>query len=282
MLRLQTTLFLCLVILFGLGTSFFSLPARAEVSVSPLRVVFGPRERSQDVTLLNLSDKRNTYRMDWVYNKMNVNGAYERQESSLTPEMDVAKSIVFSPRQVTLPPNSRQKVRLSLRRPENLPDGEYRAHLVFTKLADTGPASEAPGSRGQSGQDIKLNVNLGFSIPVIVRQGDYDANVTISDPKFIPVGQTKSGKPQLQLKINRTGKQSALGEVRIFWDRAEDPNKFIGRLDNVAVYPEMPYRIINIDLNEGNIPSGNLTVKYYSDGEDKNRVLAELKIPVGG
>ncbi|MBN8520803.1 MAG: molecular chaperone [Alphaproteobacteria bacterium] len=258
--------------------------AQAHLTISPLRVVFDGRTRSADIMLINTSPETNTYRMRWVYNVMDTYGSYKRADVTLTPAFDVAEGVIFSPRQVTLPPEGRQRVRLSLRRPAELPDGEYRAHLVFQKLPnENDPAlrqkQDNPPKRGQT---LALNVLMGFSIPVIVRQGDYDADISISKPEFVPGTTENGGKPQIKLTLSREGKHSSIGRVIVTWDKSKDPYKRIGVLNNVSVFPEIKERILNIDLLEPNVSGGTVTVTYYGDGPQKGEILAEKTFQMGG
>lgn len=258
--------------------AFVPSTGNAGLTISPLRVIFDGRQRAGEVMLLNLSQEENTYRMGWIYNRMDETGHYKRIESTLTPGYDIADMIAFSPRQVTIPPSGRQKIRLSLRRPPDLPDGEYRAHMIFQKLPKDGDPSIGAPTKGMR---LTMNVVLGFSIPVIVRQGEYDAQITMSDPRFIPASVGGEDYHQLEVVLNRTGKHSTLGRVIVTWDQATNPGKRIGLLNNVSIFPEMEKRIVKIKLNEKSISSGNLTVSYVGDGPQRGTIFSEMTIPVG-
>ncbi len=265
------------------GSFYVITPKQAEASitVSPLRVVFEGRTRSADIMLLNLSGEENTYRVGWVYNRQKEDGQYDRMESPLNPEHNPADYIVFSPRQVTIPPSGRQKVRLSLRRPADLPDGEYRAHMIFQKLP--GEGTDPSLGAQEEGMSLSMIVTLGFSIPVIVRQGDYDAQITMSSPRFLTAQQANrdDGDPRLEVTLNRTGKHSTLGRMIVTWDQSDKPNKRVGLLNNVSIFPEIDKRIVRIRLTEKSIPSGNLTVSYVGEGPQRGVIFSETTIPVG-
>lgn len=255
-------------------------PVEASLTISPLRVVLEGRSRSAEVMLLNLSKQTNTYRLGWIYNKMDETGHYTRVAESLTPDMDVAKYVVFSPRQVSIPPGGRQKVRLSLRRPPELADGEYRAHLIFQKLPDENTKASAPAAP-ERGMSLSMEVLVGFSIPVIVRTGEYDAAAEIVNPHFIPLDQSKSGKPEIGMIIKRTGKHSTLGRVTVHWDGSDKPDKRIGLLNNVSIFPEMNERIVNVTLNVDAIPGGNITIRYTAEGPEQGIIYTEKTFPIG-
>ena len=109
--------------------------AQASLLVSPIRVAFEGRERSHEIVLINSSSEVKTYRLAWQEKLALPSGGYK----DLTAEETVgypsaSKMLRFSPRQVTLKPNERQIVRLGLRRPKDLADGEYRSHLKLEAL----------------------------------------------------------------------------------------------------------------------------------------------------
>ena len=95
----------------------------------------------------------------------------------------------MSPKQVTLAPNQRQTIKVSLRRPRNLPDGEYRSHLIFKELpTKSNSDTEVTG--------IKLNMIMNISMPIMVRQGNTQQTSNIDD---IQLFQSKNkGKIKLQ------------------------------------------------------------------------------------
>jgi len=97
--------------------------ARADLTITPWRVVFGPRDRSMTIDLLNMTDHTNTYRLGWLIMKANAAGKYDM--ISVTDEQkkdphSVANMVIFSPRQVTIEAHGQQLIRLSLRRLSSL------------------------------------------------------------------------------------------------------------------------------------------------------------------
>jgi len=254
------TLLLALCALAVLTGALLVFPAasRADLTIMPLRVVFNDRDRTFDMTLANSSDKTNTYRIEWSFNKMREDGTYEKLETPLNPEFDFTKNVVFSPRQVTIAPSNRQSVRLSLRRPAELPEGEYRAHLTFRRLADSGRNNRKP----DQGVAIAIGVNIGFSVPVIVRVGAYDAQASISDIQLLPPAQPGQNN-RISLNLNRTGKHSITGRVIVFWTPPGGQEEQIGILNNLNVFTEISRRNIQIVLtNTKPLTGGTLRVIY--------------------
>jgi P pilus assembly chaperone PapD len=116
--------------------------AMGDLTITPWRIVFGPRDRSASVQLLNTSDAPKTYRMGWMILKATKDGRYipvpyDKDKNKENDPHGVQNMVIFSPRQVTIEPNGLQVIRLSLRRPADLPPGEYHAHMSMTRLAKT-------------------------------------------------------------------------------------------------------------------------------------------------
>jgi hypothetical protein len=119
----------------------------------------------------------------------------------------------YSPRQVTLEPNVSQTIRLQVRKPENLTEGEYRSHLLFRAVP---PEGAIPGNvveaddKKPTGYSIRLTPIYGVSIPVIVRHGQASLRVGLSDLSVEP-SEKANEPPILKLNIRREGNQSVYG-----------------------------------------------------------------------
>lgn len=251
-------------------------PARADLSITPTRIVFQGRGRSATVMLLNQTDNLNTYRIGWLEMKADESGKYALIPAAGDNPHSVAKMVVSSPRQVTIEPGAYQTIRLSLRRPADLPPGEYRAHMSMIRMAKETPAEQDPNMKGQA---FSLNVNLGFSIPVIVRIGDDpDLKVEIASPQINP-GKGKIAA-FLGIDIKRlSGKFSTYGTVKVFLQQPGHPEKLIGSLNNTAVYPELQQRHIDIPLDESP-ESGNLHIVYVGKYESEGKIWDDKVFPI--
>lgn len=251
--------------------------ARADLTITPVRVVFEGRDRSATVELINLTNRTNTYRLRWMEMKMGPSGRYELMPADESNPNSVSKMVIFTPRQVTIQPKGHQTIRLSLRRPADLPVGEYRAHLAMVRLAKQGP--DLPENR----KDVatSMQVNLGFSIPVIVRSGeDKDLKISLVSPK-LDMNNDTPPRPQLSISVQRdAGKFSTYGTIRVLWRQSGKDEKEIGRMTNVALYPELDKRPLNIQLNE-NPTSGSIRVIYEGKYESDGKTWAEKILPIG-
>jgi len=228
--NIQSKLF-CLIILVVLMTN----TAWANLMLAPQRVVFEERQRSASVHLVNTSNSTTTYRLHWVQKKQAENGKYIDLPDNSDEVPNASRMLRFSPRQVTLAPNERQTVRIALRRKKGLTEGEYRSHLLFQALPKEDGDLE-PASRGAK---IKINLLLGFSIPVIVRQGKPDVQVKISDVELRKQKIKNKTHYGAYITLRRSGLHTAYGSLRVIWkSNRHSGQKEIAILNNVSFYPD--------------------------------------------
>lgn len=243
-----------------IGATFLFAPkVHADLTIMPLRVQFADRERTAELTLANATNVTNTYRLELINNKMNEDGSYTPLTEPLNPIFQPEKAIVVSPRQVTIPPGQQQRVRLSLRRPADLPDGEYRAHLLMKKM-DNPAAVDVPSEEGIA---AVLNVNVGFSIPIIVQQGVPNVKAGLTDIKIVP--PAKAGRaPQLHTYLTREGSAHSLnGRVLVFWTPPGGTEEQIGIANNINVFPEVSRRLVKVNLNSSRpITGGSMRIAF--------------------
>lgn len=248
------------VLLFLLATFVCLAVAEARVDITPRRVILNPRDRAGEFTLLNMGDKEGTIRVAIINYSQDENGVYKILEGPLNPAFDPEALIRLSPRQFTIAPEGRQKVRFSVRKPADLPDGEYRFHLIATQLADQGPPTPelAAGEK-----KINVSTNVGAAIPVIVRHGAVEASATLSNPVYTE--SNKDGRPELKVDINRSGNASTIGTIRIYWSPAGGESQEIGYATNINVFNEITLRHVTIQLKDKAAGSGTFRVVYIND-----------------
>jgi hypothetical protein len=200
------------------------------------------------------------------------------------PGMYSDEMVRFSPRQVTLAPGQSQTVRLMLRKKRGTTDGEYRSHMMFQALPD--PAA-SDISTLSSDKNEKLSIQLipvvGITIPVIVRQGKLNANVSLSDFE-IKQSNTVKAQPVLSLKINRDGDMSTYGDFRIYFTPKGGTPVIVGQISGVAVYTSTTSRNLDIQLQtpgDFSLSNGELHITYLEPGKDeKTGLIAESRLAV--
>lgn len=263
-----------LIALIGM-LSLFAPPAQADLLIMPLRVHFADRERSAELTLVNTSQTTNTYRLEWVNNRMNEDGSYTILDAPLNPAFDPEKNLVISPRQVTIPPGQQQRVRLSLRRPPDLPDGEYRAHLLMKKVGSVTRSRSAV----TDSVEARVDINIGFSIPVIIQQGVPNVRAGLTDIKILPPGNA-GAPPHLSAQITREGTHSINGRVRVFWTPPGGTEEQIGILNNINVFPEISRRHILVPLRMTRPLTGGTMRIALETMDSQGALLAQQVLPL--
>lgn len=241
--------------------------AQAHLIVTPLRVVFENRMRSESLLLMNTDNRPHTYRLGWKLMRMEESGQYVDVPMDSADPYGVQNMVVFAPRQVTLVPNGRQNIRLSLRRPADLPPGEYRAHLLFSEVPE-----DPKDARNDKDMGFSLQVTVGVSIPVIVRNGVAGGAVVLSNPSL----ERAEGSQSLRVDLNHAkGAGSVYGRVVVF-----SGDRQVGIVNNVALYPEMGKRVVTVPLS-AEIPAGSsVRIAYEGGAEYAGRTLSEKNITI--
>ena len=262
--------------------AFFAcaVPAVADMMIMPVRVIFKDGERMRGISAINTGNTQALYRLELSHKRQIRNGSYQDLEGPLDPNLDMSKWLVFSPRQVDLPPQGKQAIRMSLRRPPDLPDGEYRLHAKLTRVSKDKTDRDA-GVVSRRGAVPGYDVNVGFAVPVVLRKGKYDTTATIQNLKFIPSkSNDKDKRNQVTVEIHRKGKFSSMGKVIVYWS-AGGEEKQVGVLNNVTIYPELDVRDVNVRLDE-QVSGGSFRVVYEGTDADKGIKFDEKTFPFPG
>jgi len=260
-------------------------PARADLMLYPTRLVIGPAQRSAQVEIVNRGDKPETYRIAMVNRRMSETGEIVEAKNVRPGEQFADTMLVHTPRQVTLQPGQSQTVRVSVRRPAGLADGEYRSHLQFDRVADVAADTDIasighPPAKGQVA--IRLQALIGASIPVIVRQGLTSATVTLGELALVPpAGPGKA--PALAFVFHRSDNQSAYGDIAVTWVPPRGKPIEVGKVSGVAVYVPNAVRRAQVPLTlpAGTpLSGGRLKLAYSERPEAGGKPIAAAEIAV--
>lgn len=247
-------------------------PARAGVGdllVAPTRVVLNG-SRGTEIVLNNIGEEPATYRISVEFRRMTPDGGLSEVPQPSAAEKLAESMILYAPRKVTLAPNQPQAIRLAARAPKDLPDGEYRVHLLFRAVPAPIPAAAA---RDVKGVAIELRPVYGVTIPVIVRFGNLEAKAGIANVRLVQ----SAGKPAVRMELTRSGDRSVFGEVRILKPGLKDP---IAVQRGVAVYTEVSQRSLTIPVDEryAAAATGPVTVQYVEPSDRGPLTLAEAQV----
>lgn len=290
-----------LLAVFLTGIILPPLPVNATLLIMPIHLILTERDRTGNITLFNTSGKESVFRIGWRYQKQLESGAYEVADTPFDTAHDLSKMAIFSPRQVTLLPGQKQRIRVSIRRPPDLADGEYRAHLALVRVGDENPGGEPEPEEGaESSQNapvkktpqaeakirVGLKMNVSYSLPVVLRQGVYNTTASIETASLLPPApsapQGRDSMARLNVVLSRTGDYSTFGKILVFWTAPGQPEKQIGITNNVNILPEITRRSVDVYLTESTVAAGTLRVVYEGEVKEKGVTLDEKTFPVGG
>lgn len=258
--------------------------ARADLMLFPTRVVFEQNVRAMQVELINNGKESATYRITLVNRRMNETGAFLPAEQAQPGERFAHELVRYSPRQVVLAPGGGQTIRIAVRKPADLPVGEYRSHLQFDRVpdpaADTGIVAAAAGA-APAGVGVELKMLIGASIPVIVRHGETGAALRMSRVELV---QPEAGEPPaVSVDLHRTGNASAYGDLAATFTPAGGAPQQVGKAGGVAVYVPNALRRMRLELKPPTglaLTRGTLRVSYRERPEAGGKLLAEAAIDV--
>jgi hypothetical protein len=258
-----------------------SQAALADLMLFPTRIVFD-RQRAAQVELMNQGTAPETYRISMVNRRMGPNGEFIAITEAGPGEQFAEPMIRFSPHQVTIPPGGSQIVRILLRKPADLAAGEYRSHLQFDRVAEASGASSIEDLARQGGTEVGVVINalIGASIPVIVRQGDGEAKLSLSDLQVLPPSPT-APEGSLALNMNRVGNRSSYGDLLVTFTTQDGVIFEVAKASGVAVYVPNASRHATMPLHlpaGKTLPHGTLKATYRDRPEAGGKLLAEASL----
>jgi P pilus assembly chaperone PapD len=260
-----------------LGWLLAAPPAMAGLMLHPTRLVFEKNQRASQVELINDGTESATYRISLVNRRMSDDGQIAVITEPGPGEQFADSMLVFSPRQITLAPGTAQTVRVMVRRPASLANGEYRSHLLFEKQPDPGAASSVE-TQNQQGIGIVLNVLVGASIPVIVRQGETSVTAGLS---HLALQRGADGKPVIALQIDRNGTRSLYGDLQATFTPSGGAPAVAATLNGMAVYTPNPIRRTLLPVTvpaATTLAHGILRVTYRERPDAGGKLLAEATL----
>lgn len=245
--------------------------AAGDLLVAPTRIVLDGA-RGTEVILNNIGTETATYRISLELRRMDGQGALGDVAAASAAQQAALAMIAFAPRRVTLSPGQPQAIRIGVRAPAGLPDGEYRAHMLFRAIPDARPAIASAATKG--GITIDLKPVYGVTIPIIVRRGRLEATAAIANARLL----TQGTRQAVSFDLIRTGSRSVYGEVLVFKPGVAAP-VVLNR--GIAVYTEVGTRNVTLPVvadHPGSI-AGPVRIQYVEWGpEGPGRTLAEARV----
>lgn len=251
-----------------------AMPVKAaggDLLIAPTRIVLDGR-RGTEVILNNIGNEEATYRITLELRRMNAQGRLDdvEVEGANLKEKAALDVIRYAPRRVTLPPNQPQSIRIGMQPMDSLPDGEYRAHMLFRAI----PKAPAAGTAQDAGGGLKIQLVpiYGISIPVILRKGNLEATAALAN---VRIGKDNDG-PTLDFDMSRKGEKSVFGEIRVTKPGVSEP---IAVAKGIAIYPEIASREVSLPLAPEIAAKlrGDVVVSYYEAPEAGGALISQVR-----
>lgn len=261
-----------IAVMVGVG-ALTSMPASANLAISPTLVMLEGRQRTTDLNLINTSNEPQTYEISWKYIRMEEGTGDYTDSATSTTQFDVPSNVVFTPRRVVVPPKGAQRVRFALRlKGEQPPAGDYRAHVVLTNKPNalTENADVGPGET-----EMGVKMTFGFSIPFVYRVGSGDgaANIGNISTEINP----KTNKIDAVIPVTRDDNGYGIfGAILVNYN-----GKTIGQLANANIFPEVKSRLYKISLNAAELSGGELEVIYKHHDRANKKVYDRKIVKIG-
>ena len=153
-----------------------SLHARSDIKFIESQLIFDGKKRAGKLTIINQGDAAGQAKITFKRLIAKEDGSTAFIENDIEYNRfpfnhDIPSFFKISPSRILLEPNKKQTFRIFLRKPQDLPSGEYRIHAILQsedieeeeiKIGDVDP--------DKTGLGVSFNINYG--IPVFIYHGD--------------------------------------------------------------------------------------------------------------
>lgn len=243
-------------------SAFSELAAQGDLFITPRRIIFEAGKVAENVNLANTGKDTAQYTISLIHYKMKSDGSFVEITKAEAGRFSAEPFVRFFPRTVKLAPGESQVVKVQYMKPSTIAPGEYRSHMYFRATP-----KQAPLGLESSNQQQSIGVNLvpvfGLSIPLFIKEGKTDVNVTLTDIKMESVPNSTNNT--LSLTINRTGNTSSYGDITLIHQDVKGNKKEVGIVKGIAVYFPNEYRMVKIPLIKDaqiNNHKGKLIIQY--------------------
>lgn len=240
--------------------------ALGDLQVFPLRVVLSDKDRSAQVSVRHRGQKAMRYRITTIFYQMQPDGTMKPLEKVSSSDNPADTYFRYSPKQVFLEPNVEQVVRLMMRAPADLPEGEYRTHLHFEGMDEVDDKKEASGAPEAQ---MQLKARLAVAIPIVIRKGNPSVKVSLQGLKLT---KTADQKPAFSVQLTKEGNAIAYGDFEIISISSSGETKVIGTVNGVSSYIDS--RLVSFPLSEAPFIPGKMKVTFKKSVSEGAAVMA--------
>jgi hypothetical protein len=254
-----------LISLLMLGSAH---PAEA-VSVSPTALYIDSRSRKGMMTLYNPGSLPEEIRIGFAfgYPVSDALGTVTVEVVDKAPpgEPSAASWMRVFPRRLILQPGQRQVIRVMVRPPAGLADGEYWSRIIISSRGGQPPIEQSQGS-----VSMQLNVETVMVMAANYRQGEVNTGLEVTSAS----AERSGAEVMLQVDMQRTGNAALLGQLTAELLDARGTVLATAH-DDIAVYRGMRRRVpisvppsaagplsvrIRINPERDDLPAGSIIV----------------------
>lgn len=246
--------------------------------LSMKRIVLDDKKKAETITIINDSAVEQTYRMGLRHYTFSDTGnfmAIEDDELENYPDIQWADDYLsYAPRRITVPAGGSQQVRLFAKVPRGAADGEYRSHMWITTEAKPKEFKEKNSDKGKEGSSVRLVMQPGVSLPVIIRKGPLESQVEISNASLAKGEGKEANTLVVNFDVKREGSQSVYGGFDITC-LAGDEDFVAKKVRGYSLYRETKQRSFKfaLEIPEGKSVSdcAKVRIEYKSDSDNKSQ-----------
>jgi hypothetical protein len=249
----------------GVGRPDIASGATKMLLLNPVRAIFTDRQRAVNVHVINSSDENITYTIALVTMRKDQKGNLYEPETETEQEKLIKSMIRFSPRRATIEPGKRQVLKLMVRKPKDLPTGEYQTHIRLSPDPKQ-VASNRKSQENLSQEILKLDIIVNSAFPIIIQHGDNQSDVNPIALSLTEFPQAPAGIAA-NVSFTRKGEFSTFGDVFLYYIPSDNPKnkKKIGTALGMAVYIPETTRTLTVplsDITQQELANGTIRVSY--------------------
>lgn len=248
-----------------------------DLLVVPRRLVFdGVKRRSQELNLANTGTDTARYEISVIEVRMKENGTFEEIKNADSGNFASKYMRVF-PRYVMLGPNESQTIKVQLTHLNQINEGEYRSHIYIRALPKKKDSRKPKLRKMVTNLRVKLVPMFGISIPTIIKVGESNTRVDLTDLKF----KVSKGKAVFSLTVNRIGNMSAYGNISVEFISSSGNSIHVATVKGLSIYAPNAKRTIKLALNDKlgiRYREGKLRVIFSTQVEDRQVKMAESEL----
>ncbi len=251
--------------------------AQGNLLVTPRRIVFEGGPRVRELNLANTGKDTARYAISLMEIRMKEDGSFEQITTPDSGQRFASNNLRIYPRAVYIPPGGSQVVKVQLINTDQLSDGEYRSHVYIRSIPMEQPLGDSSAKK-DNGFSVKLTAIFGISVPAIIRVGENNTQVSVTNPSFVML---EDKTPQLSMVLRRNGNMSSYGNITVDCISANGKTTQVGLVKGIAIYTPNTIRHFQLPLDNTHkvdYHDCTLRIRYSSEKDAKQESFSETSI----